>query len=464
MMQAGRMSQARAEELLSRLEAFGTRLGLETTRQLLGGLGQPQERFFSVLVAGSNGKGSTSAILASILSMAGYRCGLFTSPHLEAVSERLQIDGRAVGDDRLAGLLESLVHDCGRFSDRPPTYFEALFVAACQWFAEEGVEIGILEVGLGGRLDATNACEPILSVITEIGLEHQAHLGESIQQIAREKAGILRPDRSAIVGTRDPEAVAAIREEGAAKDAPVRLVEEEVTLLAAGGEGWGGQRIRLRTPRREYALTLPLAGHHQRHNLASAVLAAEELAEQGWARIDRRAIEEGTASCRWPGRLERWIVPGGRLVILDAAHNRQAAEALARFLQQHLPRYTLLFGVLEDKDAEGMLACLSAGATRIVLTKPTGKRGRSPDSLRGLLPHRDGVSVVEAPRAALESALTGQEAVLVCGSIYLVGETRSLLRRLGADLLSERHKTGRDFTSRAERSYTNRESGAEPPS
>jgi dihydrofolate synthase/folylpolyglutamate synthase len=458
------MSKARTEELLSRLEVFGTRLGLETTRQLLGALGQPQERFSPVLVAGSNGKGSTSAILASIVSTAGYRCGLFTSPHLEAVSERLQIDGRAIGDDRLAGLLESLVHDCDRFSDRPPTYFEALFVAACQWFAEEGVEIGILEVGLGGRLDATNACEPILSVITEIGLEHQAHLGESIREIAREKAGILRPGRSVIVGTREPEAIAVIREEVAAKGALVRLVEEEVTLLAAGGEGWGGQRIRFRTPRREYALTLPLAGHHQRPNLASAVLAAEELAELGWVRIDRRAIEEGTASCRWPGRLERWILPGGRLVVLDAAHNRQAAEALARFLQEHLPGYTLLFGVLEDKGAEGMLACLRAGATRIVLTRPTGRRGRSPDSLRGFLPHSDGVSVVESPEAALESTLSGREPVLVCGSIYLVGETRRLLRRLGADLVSERQKAGEYLTSRGGRSCTDRESGDEPPS
>jgi dihydrofolate synthase/folylpolyglutamate synthase len=458
------MSKARAEEILSRLEAFGTRLGLETTRQLLGALGQPQERFSPVLVAGSNGKGSTSAILASIVSTAGYRCGLFTSPHLETVSERLQIDGRSIGDDRLAGLLESLVQDCDQFSDRPPTYFEALFVAACEWFAEEGVEIGILEVGLGGRLDATNACEPILSVITEIGLEHQAHLGESIREIAREKAGILRPGRSAIVGTREPEAIAVIREEVAAKDALMRLVEEEVTLLAASGEGWGGQKISLRAPRGEYALTLPLAGHHQRRNLASAVLAAEELAELGWVRTDRRAIEEGTASCRWPGRLERWILPGGRLVVLDAAHNRQAAEALARFLHEHLPRYTLLFGVLEDKDAEGMLGCLGPGAAKIVLTKPTGQRGRSPDSLRDLLPHRDGVSVVEAPEAALESTLTAEDPVLVCGSIYLVGETRCLLRQLGADLVSEREKTGKDFTSRGERSYTDRESGAEPRS
>jgi dihydrofolate synthase/folylpolyglutamate synthase len=415
--------------VLSRLEALGIKLGLERARALLTRMGDPQRRFPAVLVAGTNGKGSTSAFLAAIAQAAGYRTGLYTSPHLETVEERLRIDGRTIEPGRFGRILENLVGLAERETGVPPTYFEAVTLAAFQWFAEERVDLAVVEVGLGGRLDATNLCDPILSLITPIGFDHQEYLGDTLAAIAREKAGILRSGKPALAWTEEPEAADAIREAAAEIGADLRLAPEEVRIEAIEPiepGGWTGQRVRLATPIRSYDLEIALLGAHQAINLGLAVRAAEILMELGFDRIDADAIREGAAACRWPGRLEAIDLPGGRRVLLDAAHNEAGARVLAEFLNRMGRPVDLLFGVLADKDYAGMLALLAPRARRIVLTTPASPRAKDPTELAVLLAGHPGEVFVEPDRErALDRALAlGGEILVACGSIFLIGEIR----------------------------------------
>ncbi|HEY8022615.1 MAG TPA: Mur ligase family protein, partial [Thermoanaerobaculia bacterium] len=316
-------------ELLHDLEVFGIKLGLEGPRRLLAALGSPEAELPVVLVAGSNGKGSTSAFLAAMAGAAGYRTGLYTSPHLETVEERLRLDGRAIAPERLGGLLERVIAAAG---GERPTYFEALTVAAFLWYAEERVDLAVVEVGMGGRLDATNTASPLLSLITPISLDHQQHLGETLALIAREKAGILRKGRPAIAWIEDEEPAAAVAQAAAELGADLTWGMERARIEAVSARGWDGQTVDLATGERRYRLAPSLLGTHQAKNLALAVLAAERLAALGFPRLDAAAIAKGAAACRWPGRLEAVALPGGLRVLLDAAHNEGGAQALADFL------------------------------------------------------------------------------------------------------------------------------------
>ncbi|MDH3255205.1 MAG: bifunctional folylpolyglutamate synthase/dihydrofolate synthase [Acidobacteriota bacterium] len=418
-----------AEVMLSKLELFGMRLGLETTRKLLLECGDPQSRFATVLVGGTNGKGSVAAMLAATCSAAGYRTGLFTSPHLEVVTERLRVDGEPIGMDRLGVHLKTIVDLSKTMTGSPATYFESLFVSACLWFAQQECEVAVLEVGLGGRLDATNACEPAVSVITQIALEHQIHLGNSLASIAREKAGIMRHGRPVVVGERGSEARHDLEEQARRIGADWHWAPEEARILDRLDDSEWSRRLRLSSGWGDLVLRFELPGRHQESNLVTAVAAAEVLSRQGWGAIDASAFVSGVEKCRWPGRLERVELPNGAgLVVLDAAHNPSAARALAEFVRARMPEYVLLFGVLEDKEVAEMLPSLAAGASAVVLTRPTSSRGRSPEELEHLVP-RDLAISAAAPGAALTRALEHRKPVLVCGSIYLVGEVRGELRR-----------------------------------
>ena len=422
-----------AARVLSRLEIFGMKLGLETTRAVLAEMGDPQKRFSSVLVAGTNGKGSVAALLASIATAAEYKTGLFTSPHLESVGERIKIDGRSMDEERLGDLLQEISETAETVNGSPATYFESLFIAACLWFADQEVDLVIFEVGLGGRLDATNVSEPVVSVITEIALEHQEQLGSTVESIAREKAGIMRPLRPVVVGAREESGLEQLRRSAHEVGALLYWTPERAEIEDVTEEADWSQRLRIRTPLEAYETRLRLPGQHQQRNLLAAVVAAEVLADSGWIRIDKRAIEAGVASCTWPGRIERIEVPGHELILLDAAHNPSAASALATFLEERLPSYCLLFGVLGDKDVKGMLEPLLSGATSVILTRPNSARARDPEELRDLLPATLRAEVVDDPQLALDAALATGRPVVACGSIYLIGEVRRLLRqRFGA--------------------------------
>jgi dihydrofolate synthase/folylpolyglutamate synthase len=408
---------ASSQELLDGLELFGIRLGLERIRELLVRLGDPQLAVPVVLVAGTNGKGSTAALLAAIATAAGYHTGLYTSPHLQSVRERIRVDGVSISEPGLSAALERVL------GAGTATYFEALTAAALVEFERREVELAVLEVGLGGRLDATNVADPVLSLITEIALDHQEHLGATLAEIAREKAGILRPRVPALAWVSAPPARQALERVAAELPSGLRFVDRECGL----GRGRDGA-VELRTARRSYRLRPRLVGSHQYGNLALAVCGAETLAGIGFERIARREIEEGVAGCFWPGRLE-WVESGSEVrVLLDGAHNANSAGALREYLDEQVPDYTLLFGVLRDKEVGRMLPELAATAAHTVLTTPASPRAVPPGELLPLV-RRGAAVVVPDPRAALEVALATGRPVVVCGSLYLVGAIRSELRR-----------------------------------
>ncbi len=421
-------SAASSEKLLSRLEPFGMRLGLDRIRRLLAALGDPHLAVPVVLVAGTNGKGSTAALLAAICRAGGYRTGLYTSPHLEAVTERLQVDGKSIDDHRLTEYLQRSLDAAGELGSEPPTYFEALTIAAFLQFRDAAVDLAVMEIGLGGRLDATNVSMPELSVITPLSLDHERHLGASPEAVAREKSGILRRDRPAIAWTGNA-SVNRVLSERAADVGSDLAFADPAAVSASTPAGACPQRVRLRTARATYGLELFLPGRHQLDNLSLAVQSAEILSDRGWPALDAGAITRGTASCRWPGRLE-WVALGdGRQVLLDAAHNAAGLEALADYLDRLDERPDLLFGALAEKSVAGVLPRLAAKVGRVVLTRPPAKRLAAPGRWsRHFLGNR--VHVSTDPRPALDHALAACDGtLLVCGSLFLVGRVRGLLRQ-----------------------------------
>lgn len=470
---------ADAAAALARLETFGVHLGLDHVRRLLGALGDPQVGLPAVLVAGTNGKGSTAALLEAAGRAAGYRTGLYTSPHLETVEERVQLDGERIGGEELGALVLEVVAAGERALAAPPTYFEALTAAAFLAFRRREVELAVLEVGLGGRLDATNTADPAVSVITPISLEHREQLGDTPAAIAREKAGVMRRGRLTVAWAGDPQVAAALVAAAEATGAELRLLGagagnpsarggsrgggeeagasgamhggggtaaarrsevEIVSVLRRRGDPWGGQEIVLTGRRGRLQLSVPLLGRHQASNAALGLAAAEAMAERGWPRLDAGAFRRGAAAWRWPARLEPVALPGApcRRVLLDAAHNADGARSLARFLADPPAPFpvppVLLFGVLADKDAAAMLAALAPLAGRLVLTRPPHARAREPRDLLPLLPPGTRAELEPDHEAALDLALStalaiGADTVVAGGSIYLVGALRTALRR-----------------------------------
>lgn len=432
-----------AERILRRLETFGVKLGLDATRSVLHRLGDPHVGLPTVLVAGTNGKGSTAAMLAAMAGAAGYKVGLFTSPHVEEVEERIRLDGRAIERRQLGGILARVVQAAEDAVGFPPTYFEALTEVAYSWFAEQGVDLAVMETGLGGRLDATNAGEPVLSVITEIGLDHTLQLGHTLTGIAREKAGILRAGRPAVAWVSDPGARRSLEAAAADLGARLELVADRVSVTAVEPAAWDGQRVLVEGTRGRYRIDMPLLGHHQLRNLGLAVRAAEMLAEAGWERIDAGAVVRGVEACRWPGRLERVSLPGARPVLLDCAHNPQAVGGLLEFLGEFDVEFDLLFGALADKQVEAMLPGLARRAGRVVLTAPDSARAVPPEKLLEYVGDAP-AEIASGSAAALDRILeTDGPLLVVCGSIYLVGEVRCrLTERYGVPLPATLSLTG----------------------
>ncbi len=415
---------------LSRLESLGQRgikLGLEAIDLVCGRLGRPERRVPCVLVAGTNGKGSTAATLASIATAAGLRAGLYTSPHLIAVTERIRIGPDDIAPDALEAALARVFEA----SDRPPavpvTYFEAVTAAAFEVFAARSLDLAVLEVGLGGRHDATNVAPAGLSLVTSIGYDHMADLGPTLEAIAREKAGVFRRDRPALVWADADEARRALRESAAAAGARLHEADREVRLGAVSTD-LEGARFRLETPVRGYALATPLPGAHQARNAALAVRAAELWAESD-RRIDAASIEAGVGAVRWPGRLERFRA-GKREVLLDGCHNTEGAAALAAFLSDAGIRGDLIFGAMADKEVDAIGRILLPRVDRVCFTAPASERACPPEEL---LRRLGGLAAESSSAPSVESALQAAlgdsrtEPIIVAGSLYLVGEARSLL-------------------------------------
>ncbi|MGA8299920.1 MAG: folylpolyglutamate synthase/dihydrofolate synthase family protein [Terriglobales bacterium] len=432
-------------------------------RVLLAALGNPERSFPSVLVAGTNGKGSTSATLATILRASGLKTGLYTSPHLVRINERIRLDGVAISDNDFA-----LVHDVvGRTAERlvgegdlpwHPSFFEMLTAMAFEYFARSRPDLAVLEVGMGGRLDATNVVEPRVSVITDISLDHQKYLGETLREIAGEKAGIIRAGGVVVTLPQMAEANDVVGH--AILDLGARAVNAVpfVPPISPGSDSfWSAQRKPLTAksgnrekcgqPTQTYPLAVlgeeilvesPLIGRHQLRNVALAIAAAVELREQGFSSITAESIERGIRETRWPGRFQ--IVPAGAgrpEIVLDVAHNPAGAWALRAALSADFGErpVTMVFGVMRDKAVGEIAEILFPVAERVIVTRADNPRSATAGEIRESA-RRVGAEIVEAENVttALEMAarLAGTDGlVVVTGSIYVVGEA---MRALGVGI------------------------------
>jgi dihydrofolate synthase/folylpolyglutamate synthase len=398
------------------LEQFGIKFGLQNIHAIVAALDHPERAFRSVHIAGTNGKGSATAMVAAGLQSAGHRTGRYTSPHLVRLNERFVIDGRAIDDRDLLDavsavrdVVERLVAE--RVLDAHPTFFEVTTAVAFELFRRAPVELAVIEVGLGGRLDATNVITPVVTAITSIALDHQLYLGSSLPSIAREKAGIIKRGVPVVVGEMASEALSAIEEVARGQAAPLlRTSASDVDGFAVG-----------------------LPGRHQRGNAAVALKVLEVL-EAGGTRVGRAAAIEALAHANWAGRIDLRTLPDGRQLLMDAAHNAAGAEALAAYLgapgNQRLP---LVFAAMRDKDAATMFRALLPAVGSLVLTRADNPRSADPEALarvaRDIAPT---LSIAVAPDVtdALELAwrASPQKRVTVAGSIFLLGD---VMRRLG---------------------------------
>jgi len=421
-------------------QRFGARPGLDTMRALLERLGRPDRTFDAVLVAGTNGKGSTAAGLASMLRASGRRVGRYASPHLTWPGERVEVDGVPMADAAFEDAAATILPHA---EATHATFFEALTALACRRFAEAGVEIAVLEVGLGGRLDATNALDPVASAIASIGLDHQAILGDTLAEIAREKAGVLRAGRPTWTSARG-EACAAIEAEAARLGARLSVLGRDARV-AVRERGWEGVEVTVeRSGAPGVSFASSLAGRHQGENLALAALLAGEVG------VSDAAVERGAARVSWPGRAEtvQAVAPGleRMRIVLDGAHNPAAAAALAALLDAVGGRPETVLGVGRDKDVGGILGALAPRLGGVQVTRARhSPRALPPSELaahaaaHGLHVagvHDDPAAAVRAAAAAARgggpsgdgrSDAPSEPTVLVAGSLYLIGEVRPWL-------------------------------------
>jgi dihydrofolate synthase/folylpolyglutamate synthase len=430
-----------ATAFLYGLRRFGWRPGLASIARLLALVGDPQANVPCVHVGGTNGKGSTAAMLASIVRASGRRTGLYTSPHLLSFTERIQVDGEPIGEAEIVALTEELSGLCAaHFAPETapprsdllphPTFFELTTAMAFLHFRRRAVDAAVVEVGLGGRLDATNVIEPRIAVITNVALDHEEYLGHTVAEIAAEKAGIVKSGVPVVTGARG-EALETIRRTADAVGAPVVSVPDSYRWRVRESS-ISGQVFDLEGPRGCYAaLRIPLLGRHQVENAAVAVAAAEAARDRELL-LEETAIRRGLTIAEWPGRLQ--VIEGRPRIVLDGAHNPAGAQVLASFLAEHraeLGRLVLVFGVLKDKNWRTMLDSLTPLADEIILTHAPGERGADPDDLRSGVPVGVRTSVAPDLTDALDLARStagARDTVLVAGSLYLVAAALRIFR------------------------------------
>jgi dihydrofolate synthase / folylpolyglutamate synthase len=430
-------------------------------RVLLGAMDHPERAFPSVLIAGTNGKGSTAATLASILRASGLKIGLYTSPHLIRINERIRVNGQEICDDdfaRLHGEVDRVAEKLVEQRELPwhPSFFEMMTAIAFVHFARERVEIAVLEVGMGGRLDATNVVEPLVSVIADISLDHQKFLGDTVGEIAREKVGIIRPGGVVVTLPQQPEANDVIGntilELGARGVSAVQYVpplspgSTQYSVLGTQRTSSSAERAEnndaaqyrqeypLQVMKKQILVETALVGRHQLRNVALAVAAAEELSKVGVAGVTPESVERGIRETRWPGRFQVLAAQGGwPEMVLDVAHNPAGAWALRSALSERYDDRPLIFvfGAMRDKAISEMTEILFPLAERVIATRPENPRSASPEEIQQAGSHTGAeIEAVAEIGAALERARDGAgpaTVIVVTGSIYLVGEAMRVL-------------------------------------
>ncbi|QAT50131.1 bifunctional folylpolyglutamate synthase/dihydrofolate synthase [Caproiciproducens sp. NJN-50] len=420
------MTYEEAVRKIESLQQFGSRPGLERIRGLMGRLGNPQDGLRFVHVAGTNGKGTTCALLASVLCRAGYRTGLYLSPHLSDFRERMQIDGEMISHSDLASLAGRVFPEIEEMESQGEmiTEFEAVTAMAFLWYADKACDLVVLEVGLGGRLDATNVIQkPLVSVITSISLDHTKILGDTVEQIALEKCGIIK-EGGVTVSYPDQKPGAAETIRRTSMERHNRLVETAVsgvrelsTDLFGTELSWNGIRLHL-----------PFLGEHQVKNAVTALAVLDVLRNSGYS-IPEEAVKQGFSEAVFPARFE--VLSRSPLVILDGAHNPDGTAALASAVRQYLPGRGLIavMGMLKDKDVDAALKNLSGLFSYVITTEPSSPRAMSAHELaerwrRLGIPAEPAAGQDEALRMA-HGRLSSNGALLICGSLYLAGAVRS---------------------------------------
>ena len=386
-----------ALDWLESLQGSGIRPGLTRMRTILRALGNPHRAYRSIIVAGTNGKGSTCSTLASILDASGYRTGLYTSPHLVDIRERWMIGHTPVSEQALVEAIE-ILRGASRTAGIKPTYFEALTLIAFIVFERERCDVVVLEVGMGGRLDATNVTRPIAALITPIGLDHTEYLGNTIRQIAREKAGVIHRGAVVLTNNHDPVVLSVLRHRAAKFDCPFHEVRSDGT---------------------EHPV---LRGDFQRENAALAIRAAEMLTTQ-FPGITPTTIRRGVSATQWRGRLERAVI-AGKDVWVDGVHNAHAARVVAPFVARNVKRPRLLvFGIMSDKDVRDVTALLFPLFDEIIMTEPYPPRSKTARELAIIAKEmKIKARAIPDPRSAIRAALASDvRAVFVGGSLYLAG-------------------------------------------
>lgn len=419
------------EEAKTFVHATGnvSRLGLERMNELLGLIGNPEKSLKFVHVAGTNGKGSTSAMTASILKEAGYKTGLYISPHLTNINERIQINGQMIPDTDFAALADIVAPAIAQMSDSP-TEFERITAMALLYFSQKNCSIVVLEVGLGGRLDATNIIEsPEVSVLTSIDFDHTEWLGDTLEKIAFEKGGIIKPGCPVVLYHQTPDVEKVIHNICSERKCSLRITADVMPLH----HSLDGQVF---TYRSWENVSISLLGLHQQHNASTVLETVEALRERGWE-ISDDAVYCGMKNAVWPARLE--VLQKSPLVLLDGAHNPNGVEALASSLRKLLPqqKFTLVMGVMADKDYNAMLLHLSPLAMHIIAAQPDYYRALSSKELSSALdrnlaiPVYDGGCIPEA--LALAHKLNPSGPICVFGSLYQAGEVRAFYGKASSD-------------------------------
>jgi dihydrofolate synthase/folylpolyglutamate synthase len=418
-------------EAMFRLRRFGIKLGLDVIRDLLQGLGNPQDSFRCVHVAGTNGKGSVAATLATLLQAAGKSVGLYTSPHLVKFNERIVINGQPVTDEEVVEAQLAVRALTSRSGVREPTFFEFATAMAMHVFALRKIDWAVIETGMGGRLDATNVVVPEVSIITNISLEHRAYLGNTLAAIAGEKAGIIKHRVPVVTGARQPSALGAIRSVAGRQQAPLHCYGRDFRIRRRGPSRFDYYGLNHRWSN----LELALSGPHQFTNAALALAACEILGRLEPALTDGTQIADGLRRTRWPGRLE--IVRQRPMVILDGAHNLAAARNLGRYLTTVLAgrRITLVAGILDDKPYQAMLRALVPPCQRVLVTRARIDRALDPMRLAAVVKNLGAAvkvypTVASALSAAIDTAAP-DEVICVAGSLYVVGEAKEALDTAG---------------------------------
>lgn len=429
------MEAKEALDKISSYERFGSVLGLERIKILLERLGNPEKSLKILHIAGTNGKGSVSRFLYEGIQANGYRAGLYTSPFLEVFNERIEADGRMISDEELADLTDRVTGEAEKMVEEgmdSPTEFEVVTAIAFLFFQEKELDYVVLEVGLGGRGDSTNVIDaPLISVITSISMDHMDRLGNTLEEIAGEKAGIIKPGIPVVMNVNQRDAARVIASKAYKSGAklfdvspiPVRILEESLEGSTLNMELFGTDYSDVR---------ISMAGRHQTENIKTALAALEILRKNGQIRLQRDRLYEGVLKARQPGRME--MMAKDPLILLDGAHNQAGAAALAEAAEYLLPKgkIRMIIGALADKDVEGMISEFLKITKDFIATEPNNERRMTAGQLSDIINDRGGnCKAIPEPAEALKKALSEQEppdVLIAAGSLYLIGQLRGIIK------------------------------------